>query len=131
MPASSPSERRLIARAAAHQSWAATANRTARTATARTAFLAKFEDQVDPDRVLSPDERAKRATNARKAYFANLARKSAAVRRGEGPRRQALEELAEATRLLAELTERSSPPAASDRESQGADAATPAGGGAR
>src|SRR4051812_11622593 len=106
MPASSSSERHLIARAAAHQSWAATPNRTARTSNARTAFLERFEDQVDPDRVLSPEERTKRATNARKAHFTDLARKSAAARRGDGPRRQALEELAEATRLLAELTER-------------------------
>src|SRR4051812_1006200 len=100
MPASNQSERRLIARAAAHQSWATTPNRTARTSSARTAFLAKFEDQVDPDRLLSPEERAKRAANARKAYFANLARKSAVVRRGDDQRRQALKELAEATRLL-------------------------------
>lgn len=101
MPASDPSERQLIARAAAHQSWAATPNRTARTAAARDAFLARFEDQVDPRRELAPEERAQRATNARKAYFVNLARESAKRRRDSAPQRRALEELAEATQLLA------------------------------
>ena len=66
MPAPIPSERQLIARVAAHQSWAATQNRTARTAAARDAFLAKFEDLVDPDHTLPPDERARRAVNARR-----------------------------------------------------------------
>jgi hypothetical protein len=51
------------------------------TAAARRAFNARFEDQVDPDHVLTPAERAKRAEMARKAYFARLALKSAQVRR--------------------------------------------------
>lgn len=106
MPASNPFERRLIARAAAHQSWATTPDRTARTSNARAAFLAKFEDQVDPGRELTPEERTKRAANARKAYFANLARKSSRSRHGDAARRQALEELAEATSLLAAVAER-------------------------
>ncbi|GAA5517761.1 hypothetical protein Lsed01_00171 [Demequina sediminis] len=42
--------------------------------------MRKFEDQVDPDRSLSPDERARRAEHARKAYFARLALKSAKAR---------------------------------------------------
>ncbi|WP_299442236.1 hypothetical protein [uncultured Phycicoccus sp.] len=110
MPASTPSERHLIARAAAHHSWATTANPTARTAPARGAFLARFEDQVDPDRQLSDDERARRATNARKAYFANLARKSAQHRRDREGRRLALEELASATMLLAACASEDGPP---------------------
>jgi len=60
-----PAERQLIARAAAHQSWASTPNRTARTARARDAFLARFVDQVDPLRELTTEERARRATSAR------------------------------------------------------------------
>ena len=104
MPASTPTERQLIARVAAHQSWASTPNRTARTAKARDAFLAKFEDQVDPHRELTPEERAKRATNARKAYFVNLARESAKTRRDTAPQRHALAELAEATQLLAQAS---------------------------
>ena len=81
MPSSDPAERRLIARAAAHQSWANTSNRTARTAPGRDALLAKFEAAVDPDHDLVPEERARRALSARRAYFVDLARQSAAARR--------------------------------------------------
>ncbi len=45
------------------------------------ARLACFERQVDPDGVLPPDERARRARHARKAYFARLALRSAQARR--------------------------------------------------
>ena len=47
---------------------------------ARDAFHARFETVVDPDRVLSPRERSRRATQAKKAYFTDLARRSAQVR---------------------------------------------------
>lgn len=77
----SPAERSLIAAIAGHESWAKTADRPARTAPARRSFNKRFEDQVDPDRVLAPAERAKRAENARKAYFQRLALKSAQTRR--------------------------------------------------
>lgn len=43
-----------------------------------------FEDEVDPDGVLDPAERARRAEHARKAYFARLALKSAKARRKAG-----------------------------------------------
>lgn len=76
-----PSDRRLIARIAAHTSWANTANRTARTAPARAALLAQFEQQVDPHGHLEAHERARRAVHARKAHFGRLARKSAQARR--------------------------------------------------
>ncbi len=74
-------DRRQIARIAAHTSWAMTGNRTARTAPARAALLARFERQVDPDGLLQAHERARRAEHARKAYFGGLARKSAQARR--------------------------------------------------
>ena len=45
---------------AAHESWAHTPDRSARTAPARAALMAKFERQIDPDGTLSPDERARR-----------------------------------------------------------------------
>jgi DNA-binding IclR family transcriptional regulator len=48
---------------------------------ARQAFDAKFIDQVDPDRTLSDDERARRVSAARRAYFLSLAAKSADARR--------------------------------------------------
>lgn len=51
------------------------------TAAARAAFLASFAEQVDPDRLLTEAERARRADAAKRLYFARLAMKSAAVRR--------------------------------------------------
>lgn len=42
--------------------------------------MRRFEDQVDPERTLTPGERARRAEHARKAYFARLALKSAKAR---------------------------------------------------
>lgn len=44
-------------------------------------MLDKFEHQVDPDGVLPPADRTRRAEHARKAYFARLALKSAQSRR--------------------------------------------------
>jgi hypothetical protein len=43
--------------------------------------MAKFEREVDPDGVLPPDERARRAEHKRRAYFQRLALKSAKARR--------------------------------------------------
>jgi len=77
----SPAERSLCAAIASNESWAKTADRPARTAAARRAFNKRFEDQVDPDGVLTPAERAKRAENARQAHFQRLALKSAQARR--------------------------------------------------
>ena len=74
-------DRSLIARLAAHESWARTADPSARTEPARRALLDRFERQVDPDGVLSPEERVRRAGHARKAYFARLALRSAQARR--------------------------------------------------
>jgi hypothetical protein len=78
------SERTLRAQIAAHESWARTTDRTARTANARKAMLDRFERQVDPDGILTPAERAKRAEHARKAHFKRLALKSARARRRRG-----------------------------------------------
>jgi hypothetical protein len=51
------------------------------TAAARAAFLARFEREVDADGVLPAEERQRRATAARRAYFARLALRSARARR--------------------------------------------------
>lgn len=77
----SPSERRLRAQIAAHESWARTPDRAARTAAARQAALDRFEREVDPNGELVPEERARRAAHARKAYFTRLAFKSVRARR--------------------------------------------------
>lgn len=44
------------------------------------AFLARFDRSVDPDGVLPPEERARRATYARKAYMGKLALKASRAR---------------------------------------------------
>ena len=44
-------------------------------------MLRKFEDQVDPDRTLAPEERAKRAESARKAFYTALSAKAVKARR--------------------------------------------------
>lgn len=73
-------KRALAARIAAHTSWALTPDRAARTRPARDAFLARFEKQVDPDNVLTPQERHLRAESAKRAYFQGLALSSAKAR---------------------------------------------------
>jgi hypothetical protein len=42
------------------------------TANGRAAFLARFDREVDPKGLLEPDERRRRAEQARRAYFARL-----------------------------------------------------------
>lgn len=84
------SERRLRASIAAHESWASTPNRSARTAPARRALDQKFLDQAGGDPV--------RAEHLRKAHFQRLALKSARARR------KAAEYAAEAAQADAELT---------------------------
>jgi hypothetical protein len=76
-----PSERVLRARLAAHTSWARTDDRSARTAPARKAALARFEEQVDPEGQLSATERARRAEHAMRAHMTRLALRSAQARR--------------------------------------------------
>lgn len=51
------------------------------TSNARAAFMARFEREVDPDCILPPGERARRAEAAKKLHFARLALKSAEARR--------------------------------------------------
>lgn len=76
----SPTERSLLARAAAH-TLHSQVDGAEHTAPARKAFLDRFERQVDPDGVLEPGERRRRAEHAKKAYFTGLAAKSVAARR--------------------------------------------------
>lgn len=79
---STASRRALRARLAAHQLHAGITDPAAHTAPARAAFLGRFEREVDPDGVLEPRERARRAEHARKAYFLRLALASAHARGG-------------------------------------------------
>ena len=95
-----PQERRLLASAAGNMSWAKTEDRSARTEPARQAFNQRFYNQVDPDRILPPEEREKRAENARRAYFAEMSRKAARAAR---KRREDRRENQEASNQLAAL----------------------------
>lgn len=74
-----PSQRSLRAQIAAH-TLHSKVDSTRHTEPARKAFLARFERQVDPDGELPEAERLRRAEQAKKAYFTNLAYKSARAR---------------------------------------------------
>ncbi len=81
MPATTPSERAMVARIASAERWSRCSDTTAATEPARQAFNARFARQVDPDGTLPPAERARRAGHARRAWFQRLALKSAQSRR--------------------------------------------------
>lgn len=76
-----PEQRSLCARLAAHTLHARVADPAAHTAPARQAFLDRFDRQVDPDGILPPADRARRAEHARKAHFTRMALASAKARR--------------------------------------------------
>lgn len=86
-----PEQRSLRARIAAHSLHAQRDPRET-TARARETFLARFLREVDPEGVLPPAERQRRAEHARKAYFARLALRRSRKR----PRRSAQDEAAPA-----------------------------------
>lgn len=84
MPATVKNPRRVLAGTiGAHESWAKTEDRPARTAAARRAMEQKFLDEAAGDPV--------RAEHLRKAYFARLALKSAQVRRKNPPQADKLD----------------------------------------
>jgi hypothetical protein len=66
---------------AAYISWSRTTDRNARTRPAREAFLHRFEREVDPDGVLPPAERSRRAQHALRTHMLRLAKHSVAARR--------------------------------------------------
>jgi hypothetical protein len=70
----------LGGRIGANRRWSQVEDRVAETAPARQAFLDRFDREVDPDGVLDVAERGRRATNARRAYFAELGLRSAQAR---------------------------------------------------
>ena len=84
---SAPGEMALRGRIGAH-SLHARYDPKETTAAARAAFLDRFEREADPDSILNPAERARRAHHLRKAYFARLALRSAQSRRRRANRRQ-------------------------------------------
>jgi hypothetical protein len=76
-----PAQRSLRARIAAHESWANTDDRAARTKPARDKWFQRFLDEVDPDRQLPEVERIRRAESKMRAYMLRLAERSAEARR--------------------------------------------------
>lgn len=76
-------QRSLSARAAAHARWAQTsdAERARFSADARARQMSRWDREVDPDGLLGPAERARRATNAMKAHMANMGKRSSQKRR--------------------------------------------------
>ena len=74
-----PAQRSLQARLAAYRLHASYDSRDL-TAAPRRKFMQRFTDEVDPDRVLPPAERQRRAECAKKSYFCALSLKSAQAR---------------------------------------------------
>jgi hypothetical protein len=79
--ASSPDDRVLIARIAAAERWGHEPDRVAATAPARAGLWSKFLREADPDGVLEPVERERRAEHLRRAQLLRASRAAAAARR--------------------------------------------------
>ena len=79
-----PEQRAMRASIAAYTQWAKESDPTGRTAGARAAFMERFEREADPDGVLDPAERARRAEHLRRAYFTRLALASSRARKKGG-----------------------------------------------
>jgi hypothetical protein len=71
----------LRGRIGAYARWARTEDRRAATRPAHEAFVARFEREVDPEALLDPAERARRAQFAMRAYMASLNRRRVLSRR--------------------------------------------------
>jgi hypothetical protein len=76
----SPEQRSLRASAAAHASWARTANRSARVLPANRGLEARIAKEYGIPADLPAAEYAVRIESARRAYFRSLAAKSAKTR---------------------------------------------------
>ena len=87
-PSSDHNERVLRAKMAAHLLHAQVKDPAGHTASARAAFLSRFEREVDPDGVLEPAERFRRAEHAKKAYFLRLALASHKARANKTKQRE-------------------------------------------
>jgi hypothetical protein len=83
MAAHDPEVRILASQIATAERWGRTADRSAATKPARDGLRAKFEREADPDGVLDPAERARRADHLQRAHMLrmSLAAKRARSRR--------------------------------------------------
>ena len=83
----SPAQRSLRVLLAAHTHQSDAETQQAQAEQVDRASRDRFAEQVDPDHTLKPEERAKRARNARRAYYTALALRSSrarAIRRSAG-----------------------------------------------
>lgn len=80
LPVNNVNRRSIAARIAAHSRWAKEPDRVAATAPARAGLLDKLRRQVDPENVLEPAERERRAKSALTAHMLALSLKSAKAR---------------------------------------------------
>lgn len=76
-----PEEARQRGALGAHVRWSRESDRSAATAAARAAALSRFEREVDPDGVLSPEERAVRARHAKAAHMRRMSMAAAKARK--------------------------------------------------
>jgi hypothetical protein len=81
VPTPPAAERKLAAQLAAHEGWAQTDDRPARTKAARDAFLKRFLDEAGGD--------VAKAENLRQAHYLRMALKSAQARRKRAQSRMA------------------------------------------
>jgi hypothetical protein len=79
-----PAQRTTRAKLGAHARWAGETDAKAATAPARKGFMARFEREVDPDGVLTSEERTRRAKHARQAHMTRLALRSSQARASRG-----------------------------------------------
>jgi hypothetical protein len=98
---SSDAVRSLLSSAGAHKSWGQTPNRAARTLPGRTRADARFEQMVPPE-VTDPAARALAAESLRRAFYKELAAKSAQVRRDRAAARSTDATVFELRRAAAE-----------------------------
>jgi hypothetical protein len=77
-------ERRLRAELGAHARWGRERNRSAATAKARQAFLAKLETEVDPEGILPPELRASMVEHRRQEHMKRMALAASRARRKKG-----------------------------------------------
>lgn len=66
--------RSLNGKIGAHESWARTKDRAGRTENARNAAFERFLKEVDPDGVMSTEDRVKAAENAQRAHMLRMTR---------------------------------------------------------
>jgi hypothetical protein len=81
----SPEQRRLRAQTAAYERWSKEDPREG-TKPARAAYMRRFVDQVDPNRVLPEAERERRAQAALRAHMARMALASSRARAKKVPK---------------------------------------------